>query len=784
MSRDVPREAWRTLLRGSLSGDLKSHPEKRLIDHLLETAELSRQIVEFHGLEDIAFDVEAAALTHDLKKADNRFQQYLEDIVAKKKGKRVEHAFPSAFFTMSLFQKLGFEPFEAFFCVEAVRRHHTRIEDWGTLSNFWVEFLEDQQVLEKYVNINALIHEWAYALDEAFVESFIDSIGNRYSGKYPFPDYWLKLRSVLSVLVAGDRLDAINVRAMDFQPLPDFQPYPFTNDTSLSERRRVTDAWRSEVAESCLHSVAEICSPGLFTLTLPTGAGKTNIGLRTAHTLAKKLGYSTIVYALPFISIVEQNAKFAKDVFGVESVQEDHSLMLSGLDDEDEVENEVPEYDIPGKEADRTMAWRRSMRLFRYWGSPVIVTTMVQLWNTIFNPKAGATIDFHRLRSAVVLMDEPQGIDCHLWPELGKVLSFIHERWGTVFILMTATQPKIFEGTELAPCVRFPFNRHRYRFVEGKHLLSDLPGLLREHIPAFSESSGMLVFNTRGSARAAYELLKPLFGDAPVFMLSRWMTPRHRRETLDLIKDLERKGETHYLIATQVVEAGVDLDFNWVFRDLAPLDSLIQVAGRCNRSGEREDGFVLITALQNENGRSFAGPIYDDVLMDHTRLLLEESPEFDEGDVPDIVARYYEKISNSIEPKALWKNIKEGKWGEYIPLFKEMDFDVPVYVDHDGNLDDLLNKLMTLDRTLDNRERLKALNSRLQQYAIGVKKDLLKGWLDRVGNFVVDDSQGPVEQYGDYCVIRRSGIGDGPDSPYHPEAGFSPCRQSAGLDDC
>ena len=467
---------------------------------------------------------------------------------------------------------------------------------------------------------------------------------------------------------------------------------------------------------------------------------------------------------------MEQNAEFAEKVFGTESVQEDHSLMLSNLDEEDETQA----YDTDGGKA-TAAAWRRSMRLFRYWGSPVVVTTMVQLWNTIFNPKAGATIDFHRLRSAVVLMDEPQGIDCHFWPELGKVLTFIHERWGTVFILMTATQPRIFEGTELAPSVRFPFNRHRYRFVEGRHLLSDLPGLLREHIPAFSESSGMLVFNTRGSARAAYELLKPLFGDAPVFMLSRWMTPWHRRETLDHIKELERKGETHYLIATQVVEAGVDLDFNWVFRDLAPLDSLIQVAGRCNRSAEREDGVVLITALQNENGRSFAGPIYDDVLMDHTRLLLEESPEFDEGDVPDIVARYYEKISNSIEPKALWKNIETGNWGEYTPLFKDTDFDVPVYVDHDGELDDLLDELMTLDRTLDNRERLKALNSRLQQYAIGVKKDLLKGWLDRVGNFVGGSSQNPLEQYGDYCVIRRSGIGDGPDSPYHPEAGFSPC---------
>ena len=778
MSRDVPREAWRTSLRGSLSGDLKSHPGKRLIDHLLGTADLARQIVEFHGLEDIAFDVEAAALTHDPGKADPEFQKYLMG-----KGKGVNHSLPSSFFTFSL-QQDNAEPFDAFFSVEAVRRHHAKIEDWGASSPFWAGYRASWKKIGE--DMSALLPQWPCPLDERCWKKFIYAIDDRYPDDYPFPDYWLRLRSVLSVLVAGDRLDAINVKAMNLQSLPDFTPYPFSSVAKASERRRVTDAWRSEVAESCLRSVAEIRSPGLFTLTLPTGAGKTNIGLRTAHTLAKNLGYSTIVYALPFISIVEQNAEFAKKVFGAEFVQEDHSLMLAGLDDGDEAENnEAPEYDIPGTGAgaDRTMAWRRSMRLFRYWGSPVIVTTMVQLWNTIFNPKAGATIDFHRLRNAVVLMDEPQGIDCHLWPELGKVLSFIHERWGTVFILMTATQPKIFEGTELAPCVRFPFNRHRYRFVEGKHLLSDLPGLLRERIPAFSESSGMLVFNTRGSARAAYELLKPLFGDAPVFMLSRWMTPRHRRETLKKIKRLERDGERHYLVATQVVEAGVDLDFDWVFRDLAPLDSLIQVAGRCNRSGEREDGSVLITALQNENGRSFAGPIYDDVLMDHTRLLLEESPEFDERDVPDIVARYYEKISNSIEPKALWKNIETGSWGDYIPLFKEMNFDVPVYVDHDGDLDDLLNELMTLDKTLDNRERLKALNNRLQQYAIGVKKDLLKGWMDRVGNFVVDDSEGSLEQYGDYCVIRRSGIGAGPDSPYHPVAGFSPCGRGAGLDD-
>ena len=769
MSRDVPREAWRTLLRGSLSGDLKSHSGKRLIDHLLGTAELSRQIVEFHGLEDIAFDVEAAALTHDPGKAAPEFQKYLTG-----KGKGVNHSLPSSFFTFSL-QQDNADPFDAFFSVEAVRRHHSKIEDWSTSSPFWANYRASQKKIGE--DMRALLPQWPCPLDERCWKKFIYAVDDRHPEDYPFPDYWLRLRSVLSVLVAGDRLDAINVKAVNLQPLPDFTPYPFPSATEASERRRATDAWRSEVAESCLRSVAEIRYPGLFTLTLPTGAGKTHIGLRTAHTLAKSLGYSTIVYALPFISIVEQNAEFAEKVFGTESVQEDHSLMLSNLDEEDETQA----YDTDGGKA-TAAAWRRSMRLFRYWGSPVVVTTMVQLWNTIFNPKAGATIDFHRLRNAVVLMDEPQGIDCHLWPELGKVLTFIHERWGNVFVLMTATQPKIFEGMELAPRVRFPFNRHRYRFVEGKHLLSDLPGLLREHIPAFSESSGMLVFNTRGSARAAYELLKPLFGDAPVFMLSRWMTPRHRRETLDLIKDLERKGETHYLIATQVVEAGVDLDFNWVFRDFAPLDSLIQVAGRCNRSAEREkEGLVLISTLQNENRWAFS-TIYDSTPLGQTRSLLEEFLSFGEDEVPNIVARYYQALSESVAPKPLWKNIEDGKWGEYIPFFKEENFDVPVYVDHDGDLDDLLNALMTLDKTLDNRERLKALNNRLQQYAIGVKKGLLDAWTQRMVYIDGGEEREGLESIGDYYVIRPEGIGEEEGKIYHPTAGFSPVKDKVQED--
>ena len=216
------------------------------------------------------------------------------------------------------------------------------------------------------------------------------------------------------------------------------------------------------------------------------------------------------------------------------------------------------------------------------------------------------------------------------------------------------------------------------------------------------------------------------------------------------------------------------MDFEWVFRDFAPLDSLIQVAGRCNRSGEREkEGLLLISMLQNENGWAFSS-IYDSTPLGQTRNLLEEFVAFGEDEVPGIVARYYQALSDSVAPEPLWKNIEVGNWGEYTPLFKDTDFDVPVYVDHDGELDDLLNELMTLDRTLDNRERLKDLNNRLQQYAIGVKKGLLEEWSQKVGYIVGGEEREALESVGDYYVIRPEGIGEEEGKIYHPTAGFSP----------
>lgn len=784
MSQDALCQTLTEWLRGSLSGDLESHPGKELSDHLLGTARLACQIVNTYGFNDIENDIEQdvlrAALTHDLGKADKEFQSYLHG-----QGKGVDHSLTSAYFTFSLPHDK--DPLDALFSAEAVRRHHSSIEEWQKIRRHWINSKENEMTAK----IQKLLPQWPYTLDEKFIPKFSRVLFKHSSQRYSLSKDWLRLRSVLSILVAADRLDAINVQKMTFASLPTFKPYDFIKDKTLSERQQRMNEWRAEVAQACFGAVAKIEQPGLFTLTLPTGAGKTNIGLKVAHMLAEKLGYPTIIYALPFISIVEQNADFAKKVFDPEQVQEDHSLMLAkderqaktGEDETDE--DELIALERKGEAEETQIAWVRARRLFRYWEAPVVITTMAQLWSTLLNPRAGATIDFHRLRSAVVLMDEPQGIDSFLWHGLGKLLSFIYEQWKTTFILMTATQPKIFEDIEgqkvqeLAPACQFPFNRHQYHFIEGKYRLEDVPELLQTDVPDFLDRSGMMVFNTRMAARKAYDLMLPLLGEAPVFVLSRWMTPQHRREVIQKIKDLEKAKKKHYLIATQVVEAGVDLDFEWVLRDMGPLDSIIQVAGRCNRNaGNKAEGTVVVAELQDEEGRSFSG-IYDAVLLDTTWQLLKKCPHFEEKNVPTLVTRYYDSLVHKIAPKPVWERVVGGEWGEYTPLFKDEAFDVPVYVDLDGKLDNILNQLMGMEKILKNRDRFKQLNSQLQQYMIGVPEKRFKEWWDR-NCLIIGGTQGMMDAVGDlYYVIRTLGIGEEKGKIYHPTAGFSPWENNS-----
>ena len=194
-----------------------------------------------------------------------------------------------------------------------------------------------------------------------------------------------------------------------------------------------------------------------------------------------------------------------------------------------------------------------------------------------------------------------------------------------------------------------------------------------------------------------------------------------------------------------------------------------------NRHALRGEGIVLIAELFDEKkGKSFASCVYDEIALHQTKAMLGERPEFQDSDVTVIAARYHEALSKKKRSEPVWKNIKEGKWEKFIPLIQETSFDIPVYVDSEGDLDDLLREFLLLERKLKNRERLKTLQNQLQQYVIGVKQDYLKIWDQKCGAFVTG-RQEALEQYGDFCyIIRPSGIGEELDKIYHPVAGFLP----------
>lgn len=726
----MSRDAVMMWSPGSLPGSINSHPDKLLKDHLEGTAELALRLVESHGLDIDTHVLRAICETHDLGKANPDWQDYLSG----KRGRGPEHALPSSFFT--------WDATKNFWAVEAVRRHHTFIEDSREACQFWIRKAGSFGTIQSHMKRS--VPSWTCLSSQSDWESFIDCLLESEVNR----ETWIFLRSLYSLLVTADRMDAIGVSELEFLPIPNYSPIVF-------EKKDYSplNAWRQTIHDQCLGKAHKINEPGLFTLTLPTGAGKTTVGLEIAYLLAKKWNYKTIIYALPFISIIEQNAAVAKQLFGSDAVQEDHSLAYSELAEENRAGGN---------------SWTRMSALFRYWRTPVVLTTMVQLWDAIFDPHANASMDFHRLSRAVVVMDEPQGIDPRLWDGFGEVLSYLNEKWGTTFILMTATQPHIGQGEEIAPADNdFPHNRHNFSVLPEKQKLNDLPEMLNANL-RIRQGSGLVVLNTRRSALEVFRMLKGSHMDAPILFLSAWMAPKHRRRVMRYLKYLERKGIRRYLISTQVVEAGVDLDFDWVFRDLGPLDSVIQVAGRCNRHMKRQEpGNVLIAELVGDNDRSFCEMIYNDILLANTRDVLRSEMYFDEKKVPGLVSNYYSSIVEGLAPAPVWENIEKGHWGpdNKINLIKDKAeyLNETVFVELDRFIRSILNRLRETKWTLQNLDEKKSLVRKAQQYVIEVPLKELNDWRGEMAAIVSNDDIPPLSKRDedDYWFISRAAINTG-----------------------
>jgi CRISPR-associated endonuclease/helicase Cas3 len=338
-------------------------------------------------------------------------------------------------------------------------------------------------------------------------------------------------------------------------------------------------AVRAEVLKACLAAAEQ--PPGLFSLTVPTGGGKTLSGLAFALKHATTHGLRRIVYVAPYLSILEQNARVIRRALGLgpdaPELFEHHSLAEpAGRPDENLTERE-----------DRS-------RRAENWAAPLIITTSVQFYESLFAKRPGQCRKVHNVARSVVLLDECQTLPPGLVAPTCSMLRQLAEGLGCTVVLCTATQPawhhrpELPEGLhgvrEIAPPSLNLFSRLRRVRMEWPSERDgplDWPQVAERML---AERQGLCVVNTRKAAKDLFLCLRER-RPGTALHLSTAMCPAHRLAVIDQVKGRLSKGDNIYLVSTQLIEAGVDLDFPFLMRELGPLEAIAQAAGRCNREG-------------------------------------------------------------------------------------------------------------------------------------------------------------------------------------------------------
>lgn len=387
---------------------------------------------------------------------------------------------------------------------------------------------------------------------------------------------------------------------------------------------------RHEVYQACLAAAAQ--PPGIFRLTVPTGGGKTRSAMAFALRHALLHGQDRVIVAIPFISITEQTADVYRAIFEAEAgspraVLEHHSGAAPAEEDDSGVGEGI---------------WARLAA--ENWDAPIVVTTTVQLFESLFANTPAKARKLHRLANSVILLDEAQALPAHLLEPILDVLQQLARHYHSTIVISTATQPAFeaipaFRGlaaTEIVPDAARLFSaleRVRYEWRLDPPLpWGEVAAIMR------AEPQALAVVNTKRDALALLDAL----GDPQALHLSTLLCGAHRRGVIAEVRRRLAAGLPCRVVSTQVVEAGVDLDFPLVLRALAPLDAIIQAAGRCNREGRLERGRVVV--FEPQEGGLPPGPYR--AATGVTRALVEGA-RVDLGS-PSAPALYFQRLYQTI----------------------------------------------------------------------------------------------------------------------------------------
>jgi CRISPR-associated endonuclease/helicase Cas3 len=418
--------------------------------------------------------------------------------------------------------------------------------------------------------------------------------------------FGLLVRFLFSCLIDADRLDTATFekpranRNRMHGEYEDWQTLVARLESYLATlvpRHQPIDGLRANISRHCLDAATR--ETGLYKLSVPTGGGKTLASLRFVLHHAAHHKMDRVIYVIPFTSIIDQNAKVVRSILEPADRPETHGRIV---------------LEHHGNLTPEVQGWREKM-LTENWDAPVIYTTNVQLLEALFGAGTRGARRMHQLANAVIVFDEIQTLPINCVHLFNNAIKFLTEQCGSSVVLCTATQPLldrvdrqkgallIPEGNELMPDVKGLFDRLKrveliYERKPGGWTNEEIATLAKEE--AARAGSCLVIVNTKASAQSLYQLCS-LGTKTPVYHLSTSMCPAHRKRILRLICHRLKRKKPTLCISTQLIEAGVDVDFGAVIRFVAGLDSIAQAAGRCNRNGAQKIGMVHVVNPKDEN---------------------------------------------------------------------------------------------------------------------------------------------------------------------------------------
>lgn len=546
-----------------------------LEDHLRGTAALASRFAEPFGGSEVAWWL---GLLHDVGKASCGWQEKLRRVADTGQSVGYDHKLLGA----RIARERGLGSFAL-----AIAGHHGGLQypDW--LKGQWRDRSEAELKREA---------EATAALDGLLPEMAENA-------KVPIPAEWrerlvleMAVRMCFSALCDADFLDTAAhfvgggppavMPPANFRDLRD--RYEQARATMLSRRRASSvSLLREDVYQACVSAAA--ARPGVFRLAAPTGSGKTiSAGAFALHHAAAH-GLRRVIVAVPYLTITEQNAQVYRDLL---EDQDSEGTVLehhSGAD-----------LDLPGRRWARLAADN--------WDAPFVVTTTVRLFESLFGRRPAAMRRLHRLSGAVIVLDEVQALPHQMLVPILDALQVLVRHFGVTVLLASATQPDFWHlspwrtlpATEvIADPAALARQLKRVRFSWRLEPGLDLADLAAD---ATAHAQAMVVVNTTADARTVLERWCEAVPPDTAWHLSTRMCPAHRRRVLTEVRCRLHDGLPVLLVSTQLIEAGVDVDFPVVYRALAPADSLLQAAGRANREGRLPEGGHVIVVNPDDAG--------------------------------------------------------------------------------------------------------------------------------------------------------------------------------------